>query len=424
MDFVRILSDQKEEIYSIDLTKLVTRKEEKFVDLNSRFAQVVIGVRRCGKSTLCQKVLLENNINFGYINFDDERLVNLKTDHFDELLSALYRINGDFTHLFLDEIQNIEKWELFVSRMLRQSIKLLITGSNANLLSGELATHLTGRYNSIELLPFSFAEYCEAKSIKKEGFSTKNKALRKKAFDEYFKQGGFPEIVEGVAPRNYALNLLNTIVNKDVARRYKIKYKEVLWKLSNTLLENTGRLISPANLAVELGVKSYHTIEKYLEYLINAYLFVPAKRFSHKALERKNSLKAYAIDMSFIFQHDDRFQGEDLGWRLENIVALELVRRKAREIVGEVFFVKDGRALDVDFAVTDGSKIKELIQVTYDFRNPSAKLFNREIGNLIKVSNKTGCRNLTLIVGEGESGEILKDDTFIRIVAIEEWLLQ
>lgn len=195
MDFIKILAEQKEELLSINPDKLVKRVEEKDINLNSKFAQVVIGVRRCGKSTLCQKVLIEHNVKFGYINFDDDRLIGLKAEHFDELLSALYRLNGDFSHLFLDEIQNIAHWELFVNRLLRQSVKLLITGSNANLLSGELATHLTGRYNSIELLPFSFSEYCEAKSISSNEFTTKSKALLKKAFDEYLLRGGFQKLL-------------------------------------------------------------------------------------------------------------------------------------------------------------------------------------------------------------------------------------
>lgn len=423
MDLIKILSEQKEELLSVDTGKLVKRAEEKSINLASKFAQVVIGVRRCGKSTLCQKVLIDNNIKFGYINFDDDRLINLKPEDFDDLLSALYRINGNFSHIFLDEIQNVDQWELFVNRLLRQSIKLLITGSNANLLSGELATHLTGRYNAIELLPFSFAEYCEAKSISQQTFTTKSNALLKKAFDEYLFQGGFPEIVEGEAPPNYALNLLSIIVNKDVARRYRIKYTDALWKLTNVLLENTGRIISPANLAEELNIKSYHTIEKYIDYLVNAYLIVPAKKFSSKSIERKNSTKSYAIDMAFISQHDDKFQSDDLGWRIENIVALELIRRKTRNNLEEVYFLKKNRDYDVDFVITDGTRITELIQVTYDFRDPSVRLYNREIGNLLKAAKKTGCSNLTLIIGEGQSKVITQEDLSVKVIVIEEWLL-
>ena len=151
----RILRDQQEELLSRDESKLVTRREEQEFDLDSQLAQIVIGVRRCGKSTICQKVLKESGVNFAYVNFDDETLASLKPEVLNDILQTLYRIYGQFTHLFMDEIQNVPKWHLFVNRLLRQGLHLVLTGSNANLLSGELATHLTGRYNEIHLYPFS-----------------------------------------------------------------------------------------------------------------------------------------------------------------------------------------------------------------------------------------------------------------------------
>ena len=171
--YVNILSDQREELTNRHWKNIVTREEEKEINLNSPLAQVVIGVRRSGKSTLCSKVMLESGLPFGYINFDDDRLGKLTVDAFDTLLRALYQLNGDFNHLFLDEVQNIEGWELFVNRMLRQGMHMLITGSNANLLSGELATHLTGRYHQIELMPFSFQEYCSCKDVNILSYTTK-----------------------------------------------------------------------------------------------------------------------------------------------------------------------------------------------------------------------------------------------------------
>ena len=143
----RILRDQREELFSTDFSQFVPRQEEGEIDLDSRLAQIVIGVRRCGKSTLCQKVLLQSNVHFAYVNFDDETLASLQASQLNEVLEMLYRIYGSFTHLFMDEIQNVPSWHLFVNRLLRQGLHLVLTGSNANLLSGELSTHLTGRYN-------------------------------------------------------------------------------------------------------------------------------------------------------------------------------------------------------------------------------------------------------------------------------------
>ena len=154
----RILRDQREELSATDYSVLVSRDEESDIDLKSNLAQIIIGVRRCGKSTLCQKVLMQSAVKFAYVNFDDEYLSDLKADKLNDVLETLYRIYGSFTHLFMDEIQNIPKWHFFVNRLLRQGLHLVLTGSNANLLSGELATHLTGRYNEIRLFPFSFKE--------------------------------------------------------------------------------------------------------------------------------------------------------------------------------------------------------------------------------------------------------------------------
>lgn len=423
MNLLQILSDQREEIYNIDVRNLIYRPEERELDLNSKFAQVVIGVRRCGKSTLCQKVLIEKKIVFGYVNFDDERLIDVSPDRFDEIMDCLYRINGDFDTLFLDEIQNIKSWPLFVNRMLRQGMHLIITGSNANLLSSDLVTHLTGRYNKIELLPFSFSEVCRARGVETDKATTKAEALKKRALDEYLMWGGLPEIVDGSAPHRYAFNLLSTIVKKDVVKRYRIKYPEVLWKLSNILLENPGALVSPTSLAEKLGVKSYHTIEKYVDYLVNAYLIVMTKKFSYKAIERKLSSRGYAIDPAFISDHDDRYQSEGLGWRLENVVALEILRRLKWEGKGELYYGLSGRAFDVDFVISSGSRIREILQVCYDFSQPDVKLYNREVGNLFKAAKQYKCSNLTLVVMEGEAREITQGAYTVRVVKATDWLL-
>lgn len=160
-----ILSDQLDELKVRHAAHFCRRKEENKVDLNSPQAQVVIGVRRSGKSTLCHNVLHHAGVKYAYVNFDDERLFNLTSDDLNNILEVLYKIYGDFSHLFMDEIQNIPEWYLFVNRLLRKNMRIIITGSNAKLLSGELATHLTGRHHAIHLYPFSFSEYCEYKQI-------------------------------------------------------------------------------------------------------------------------------------------------------------------------------------------------------------------------------------------------------------------
>ena len=153
---IQVLAEQKEYMDGYQPDGWVTRREEQLFELDSTLAQVVIGVRRSGKSTLCHKVLLEHNVKYGYANFDDDRLANLRVEDLNTVLSCIYQIYGtDIKYIFLDEIQDVDGWHLFVNRLLRTNLHVIVTGSNAKLLSGELATHLTGRYNEIRLFPYS-----------------------------------------------------------------------------------------------------------------------------------------------------------------------------------------------------------------------------------------------------------------------------
>lgn len=422
IDLLKILSDQKDELTAIDTDALVGRKEEALVDLDSKLAQVVIGMRRSGKSTLCLQKLLHSGVNFAYVNFDDERLTGLKTEQLDDILQALFRLNGSFTHIFLDEVQNIKAWPLFVNRLLRQGLRIVLSGSNANLLSSELATHLTGRYHQIELFPFSFAECCRAKGIDVRSLSTKAEALRMRHLDTYLQEGGFPETLEMGNTPGYTLSLLNAIVNKDICKRYKVKYKETLWKLANIILDRFCQETSSLELARELSISSSHTVENYLSYLTNAYLVHPVHKYSFKSDERKTNTKYYAADMAFVSNHDDVLQSQNLGWRLENVVFCEL-RRRINPEWQNIYYMKKSRDFEVDFVVTDRTHIQELIQVTYDFREPSAKLYNREVGGLLKAAELTRCKKLTLIAMEGTAGEISAGDTTVNVVRATDWLL-
>ena len=173
-DLEFILTDQQEEMEERAQDMLCHRKEEQMIDLASTQAQVVIGVRRSGKSTLCYQALTHQGVKYAYADFDDERLVELKATQLNDVLEILYKIYGDFNYLFLDEIQNIEGWHLFVNRLLRKKMHIVITGSNAKLLSGELATYLSGRNKEIPLYPFSFKEYCVMKEVDTKKRATKS----------------------------------------------------------------------------------------------------------------------------------------------------------------------------------------------------------------------------------------------------------
>ena len=422
MDLERILSEQRAELESVDLNSLCSRREEAEVNLDSKLAQIIIGVRRSGKSTLCQKVLLQSNVKFAYVNFDDERLARIEQSQLDEVLETLYRLFGDFTHLFLDEVQNVDGWPLFVNRLLRQGMKLVLTGSNANLLSGELATHLTGRYHQIELYPFSFSEYCQALGIDIQRNTAKAAGLRLQALDKYLFEGGFPELLNVDAPTDYVRSLITAIVTKDISRRYNIRYKQTLADMANGMLDKFCQEISVADLTRDFQIKSEHTTRNYINYLETAYLVCNVPKYSFKSRERQLFRKYYAVDTAFISRHEI-LQTENLGWRLENVVAVELLRRINREYE-QLYYLRKNKDFEVDFVVVSQSKVKELVQVTYDYSDPSVKLRNRETGGLVKGAKMTGCNQLTLVMMKGEKGTETIEGYTIHKTPATDWLLK
>ena len=424
-DLKRILSNQKAELDVVNLEALCSRKEEQEIQLNSKLAQIVIGVRRSGKSTLCMKVLMQSGVHFAYVNFDDERLQKVGVEELDIILQELYAIYGSFTHLFLDEVQNVDGWHLFVNRLLRQGIKLVLTGSNANLLSGELSTHLTGRYHQIELYPFSFSEYCTIRGVDAHGMTTKAYGLRDKALDEYLMSGGFPELIASpeISKRDYLFSLREAIVKKDICQRYKIRYKQTLSDLANRLLDWFCQEKSYNDIAKEMSINSVHTVKNYITYLQNAYLLCLLPKFSLKSSERNSARKMYAVDNAFISQHENALLTESFGLRLENVVAVELLRRLHSEYE-QLYYLRKVQDFEVDFVVVESSHVRELIQVTYDFVEPSAKLYNREVNGLIKGSHLTRCDNLTLIMMRGEPRDIQVEGKIVHCVLAADWLLQ
>ena len=418
-----ILSDQRQELLNTDYKALLSRQEEKQFDMKSKLAQVVIGVRRSGKSMLCQKVLLESNIKFAYVNFDDENLADIQVAELNDIVETLYRIYGDFTHLFIDEVQNAPRWPLFVNRLMRQGLHLILTGSNANLLSDELITHLTGRYHEIRLFPFSFEEYCRIKNVDIVGQHTKAIGLRGYALNEYLKDGGFPETMDGSIDKTaYTKALLETIIKKDICKRYKVRYPASLRQVADTVIDNFCQEINFEEIREKYAIRSVQTVKNYVSYLNTAYLTRVLHKYSFKSVERQTNLKEYIIDNAFLSNRENTLQPENLGWRLENVIAIELLRRQ-KYADEQLYYLRESNRYEVDFVRTQASKVLELVQVTYDFNNPTTKLFNREIGGLVKAAKKTHCDLLTLIVMYGETGIIEHDGKKIRVVNAADWLL-
>ena len=416
---LQVLAEQQEEIRNYKPQQWVTRREESLFEFDTKMAQVVIGVRRSGKSTLCHKVLLEHGLRYGYVNLDDDRLADLKTEDLNTVLSCVYQLYGtDVPYLLLDEIQDVDGWYLFVNRLLRTNLRIFITGSNAKLLSGELATHLTGRYNEIRLFPFSFSEFCSFHHIDMTGITTKADAERKRAFMDYLHDGGFPEMQNLRNKRGYVESLVEAILRKDIKKRFKIRNIEALRKIAHYLINNVCQEVNYDELSGLLGIAD-KTVKKYVDYLCQAFMIQLLNRHSFKVKERIRNQKAYVVDTALQSNRENVLTPENLGWRLENVVCLELLRRCTDEFLDIYYYKPNPKAKEVDFVICDKGKTIELMQVAYDIDSP--KTYARETSSLVKASNALRCEHLTLIAMTS-SRDVTIEGKNIHIVSAFEWL--
>lgn len=414
-----ILTDQQEELEEKAQDMFCQRKEMILVDTKSTQAQVVIGVRRSGKSTLCYQALQHAGVRYAYVDFDDERLAGLQADQLNDVLEILYKIYGDFNYLFLDEIQNVEGWHLFVNRMLRKKMHVVVTGSNAKLLSGELATHLSGRNKEISLYPFSFREFCGMKGVDTERKTTKVEAFRRAAFDEYLKQGGFPELFTIEDKKPYVSTLVDNILKRDIEQRYKITYKAAFEKMAHHLLNVSPTKVVSSDLADIFHIKSEHTTKNYVEYLKQAYLLIGVQKYSAKSKVRAVQEKVYAVDVAMMDQRENAFAGENLGHRLETIVLIHLVRKCKLEGL-DVYYLND-RYGECDFLVCKGNSVIQAIQVSYDIS--AEKTRKREINGLMIAARQTQCNNLLLLT-DHESSIIVESGNQIKVQPVYDWCLE
>lgn len=418
---LQVLAEQKEYVSSYHPEQWVKRNEESLFEFDSPLAQVVIGVRRSGKSTLCHKVLLERRVNYGYANFDDDRFARLQTEDLNTLLSCVYQVYGtDIQYIFLDEIQNVDGWHLFVNRLLRSNLHVVVTGSNAKLLSGELATHLTGRYNEIHLFPFSFREYCSFRRIDTRGITTKAEAEKKTAFIDYINDGGFPEMQNLRNKRGYVQSLMEAIITKDIQQRFKIRNTDALRKIANHLINNVCQEINYDSISQVLKITD-QTAKKYVGYLRQAFLIQLLSKHSFKSKERIRNAKAYIVDCGLQNNRENSFAPENIGWRLENVVYIELLRRCSNDFLDIYYYKESPRSKEVDFVVCNQDKAVELIQVAYDI--DSTKTFNRETSSLVKASTALRCDKLTLIAMT-PTRDIVVEGKSIHVCSAIDWLLK
>ncbi len=411
-----VIAKQSQEKESLSRLKYVDRtKAVKGSELmSSPLIKVVLGPRRAGKSVF--SLMLLKGKSFLYFNFDDPVLVGEKLDLY-ELVDELHKFYGETKFVLFDEIQNLKGWELFANRLHRQGYNLVLTGSNANLLSMELATHLTGRHLPIEILPFDFQEFLKAKNF--SNLDQKPELL--KLLEQYMTFGGFPEVVtKNQHPRGYLDVLFDSLLFKDVVKRHKVRFSEQIDQLGSYLINNVSNQYSFRKLANILKFKSDVTLEKYLKYLEEAYIIFSLSSFSAKAGERLRSpKKIYTVDNGFVaskaVQHFS-----DNGKLMENLVFTEFVKR-GFEPNRELFYYKTRNGREVDFAIMNGHEISKLIQVCYDVR--SSDVEQREVKSLIEAGDELKVDNLTVLTWDDER-EVEKNGKIVKFKPLWKWLLE
>lgn len=375
--------------------------------LASKQIKLITGPRRCGKST--QALLMLQNENFAYLNFDDNELLS----HWDEnlVMGMLDDVYPGYKYLLLDEVQNIDGWDLFVSKLYRNGVNLVVTGSNARLLSSEMATALTGRYLQIEMLPFGLAEYFEWKHTAMDADNAEVRVL----LDDYLRNGGYPETLElRSLTGNYLSTLFDSIVLKDVAKRHKVRNITDLNNLSEYLISNFCNPLSYNDVANDLGLSSVATTKKYMDYLSEPYLFFYLPRFNNKLkLMKKAPQKIYVVDNGFVTAKAFSLS-ENLGRLLENQVFVELLRR-GYDTQTSLFYYRSRNDREVDFVTRKGTQIEALIQVCYDMT--ALRTEKREADSLIECAGELKCDNL-IIVTEKENRVIEKDGYRIKVLPI------
>lgn len=407
--------------------KYISRNIIPKITLLNQNCFVLVGPRRAGKSfylfeikEMLQKELKKDKTDFVYINFEDERLIDLKTNDLNLILEAYSELFNKEPILLLDEIQNIKHWELFARRLADNNYKVFITGSNSKLLSKEIASTLGARYLQVNITPFNFNEFLKINNFNydiKTIYHSKEIYKLKKLLKNYLDFGGFPEISK--KEDSYSkLELLKTYfdlyIYKDLSKRWKIENPEHLVLIIKKIKEDLGNETNPNAIYSKLSLIkmpiSVKTTYNYVSFLKNVFLISELSLYRKSFAKRESQKKYYFIDNGFLklFEID-----ESIGRKLENLVYTEIIKRKQ-----EVFYWRNKKGNECDFIIKDRNEFN-LIQVTYEYNNDSK---SREIKGLLEAMDYFKCNKGTIITYDQEKN-INIDNKQIEIVPIYKWLL-
>lgn len=395
------------------------------ISLDGFDRQVLVGVRRAGKSYILyghiQKLIEQGHTweDIVYINFEDERLTGMEATDLNSILEVHARVSDKRPILFLDEIQNIDGWEKFARRLADNKYKLFITGSNAKMLSVDVAASLGGRFLTQEIYPFSFKEFLQINGVNPQDplflATTHNRGEVMRKFEEYFQFGGFPECATLPVKRDYLTSLYQKIFLGDVAARHRIENIFALRVLFKKLAESVKQPLSftrATNIVASTGTKiSKSTVINYIGYATEAYLLLVIPNIADNLTDRLTNPKYYFIDNGII-----SLLALDIRTTLlENIVALALIRRFGAK--DAVYYYNHG--VEVDFYIPEA---ETAIQVCYSMEN-GMETSEREIAALLKIGDRLSCRR-RLIITFNQEGIIERNGISIEMIPVWKFLLQ
>ncbi len=391
---------------------------ERTIELEKNANYVLVGLRRVGKTTLLYK-RVQDLINEGvewnqiiYINFDDERLIDFKLEDFDDILLVADEMSPKKHYFYFDEIQNIDYWEKFAIRIANQGYKVDITGSNAKMLSNEVASKLGGRYITKEILPYSFEEYLRANNVFYEAYSSKDIAVINNLLEQYFIYGGFPASIEFKNKREYVSSVYQKVLYNDIITHNKVRnengMKLLIKKIAETIMHDIS-YTKLQNVITSIGYKiSKDIIIDYCEYIKSSFLVFTIENYYASFVDKNSNPKYYFRDNGVLNLFID---GKKTSL-LENIVAINLYRNNY-----ELFYLK-GNKVDVDFYLPNNNT---LIQVTYSLNN--IETYDREVSSLINYANEVKEETKLIIVTYDEKKEININDKTIHVIPIKDFLL-
>lgn len=419
-------------MYMKDLLKQIILEQQEILHAqNKRYVQryiadewlqtseilIISGIRRCGKSVLMQQMrdrLVEKDFFF---NFDDERLVNFKLDDFQKLQECFVELFGEQHTYYFDEIQNIEGWERFVRRLYNAGNKIIITGSNARMLSRELGTHLTGRYIQVEIYPFSFQEYLAMNEIPvnaKTLYTTTGRATMVKSFVKYMECGGFPKFLQDGSV-SYLTSLYESIIYRDILTRNGLTNEKEMLEMMFYLASNATKRVTYSSLGKVVGIQHPDTIKNYLEYIQQTYLISQLFRYDPSVKKQMMSpKKIYFVDNAIIKRIGFNAT-ENNGVFLENLVFIELKRRG-----WDVYYYADKK--ECDFVVRKGLHISDAYQVTLKMDSPQTR--EREIAGVREAMQAYSLSKGYILTFEGKETINFDDGTIVEVVPVWEWILQ